>query len=56
LLNALNTSALVPGVAETLQALLPAVEAASRRLSPVGSLQRARQTLSRLHTEPKTVS
>ena len=57
LLHVLTTSELAAAVVDVLDALLPAIERASRRLSPVGSLQRARRTLERLHYQlPKIVS
>lgn len=42
-------------IVDILDSLLPSVERASKRLSPVGSLQRARRTLHQLHHEPKTI-
>jgi len=57
LLHVLSTSELAAAVVDVLDALLPAIERASRRLSPVGSLQRARRTLERLHYhQPKIVT
>ena len=55
LLKKMSSSDLVSSVVEILSSLFPAVEKASKRLSPVGSLQRARQTLQQLHCDPKTI-
>ena len=50
------SSQLVASIVDILNLLLPSVERASKRLSPVGSLQRARKTLHELHHEPKLIS
>ncbi len=42
-------------VVDNLYSLLPSIKPASKRLSPVGSLQRARRTLHQLHHEPETI-
>lgn len=55
LLQVTAASGLSSAIADILTALLPAVEGASKRLSPVGSLQRARRTLYQLHNEVKTM-
>lgn len=47
---------MVASVVDILNTLLPSIECASKRLSPVGSLQRARRTLNELHHEPKVIS
>ena len=55
LLQVTASSDLSSAVVEILNSLLPSVERASKRLSPVGSLQRARRTLHDLHNEIKTI-
>ncbi len=42
-------------IVDILNPLLPSVERASKRLSPVGSLQRARRTLHQLHRELESI-
>jgi E3 ubiquitin-protein ligase UBR4 len=55
LLQVTGSSELPAAVVDILNSLLPSIERASKRLSPVGSLQRARRTLHQLHHEPKTI-
>lgn len=56
LLQAVASSELPTTVGEILGLMLPSVEQACKRLSPVGSLQRARNTLHQLHHEPKSLT
>lgn len=55
LLQVTASSELPSAIVDILNTLLPAVERASKRLSPVGSLQRARRTLHQLHNEAKNI-
>lgn len=55
LLQVTGSSELPAAVVDIIRSLLPSIERASKRLSPVGSLQRARRTLHQLHHEPKTI-
>lgn len=55
LLQVTASSDLPVAIVDILSTLLPAIDEASKRLSPVGSLQRARRTLHRLHYETKSV-
>ena len=55
LLQVTASSELPSAIVDILNSLLPSVERASKRLSPVGSLQRARRTLSQLHNEAKSI-
>lgn len=50
------SSRVVSSIVDVLGCLLPSIERASKQLSPVGSLQRARRTLQELHHEPKFIS
>ncbi len=56
ILQIASTSQVVGSIVDILNLLLPSIERASKRLSPVGSLQRARRTLHELHYEPKKIS
>jgi E3 ubiquitin-protein ligase UBR4 len=42
-------------VVDNLNSLLPSIKPASKRLSPVGSVQRARRTLHQLHHDSETI-
>jgi hypothetical protein len=53
LLQVTASSELPSAIVDILNSLLPSVERASKRLSSVGSLQRARRTLHQLHHEPQ---